>query len=172
MRMANRFVGTLGRNLLESGKSRRHYHPYQRTFFHRQNSHHYYHEYSTLTSSAWSPNNPHCSHPYRQGDDETSQQQRQRQKFQLVQYQQQRQFLIPLVFVGVGVAGAWVLYRKSQGKPMASDKALEAQEKYKQQMQDLQQRQTTFTTQHQKTAADNNNSDESQKTKDGKDDKT
>lgn len=66
------------------------------------------------------------------------------------QHQQERKFLVPAVGVGVLLALGWVAYRKSQGKPVASDKALSAQEAYKKGMEEIQQRNKEHASQMQK----------------------
>jgi len=48
---------------------------------------------------------------------------------------------LPEMILAVIVGGGWFVYRTSQGKPLTPDEALEAQEAYRQQQEQLAQRQ-------------------------------
>ena len=123
-----------------TGNDDDHRHPAHPFKFHRR---YQYQTYSTLTSSPplwWPIDQHHYRRTTTSRNNSRSENhhffQHQLQSYQY-QHQQRRTFLIPLVFVGVGAAGAWVLYRKSQGKPVASDNALAAQQAYQKQQEEL-----------------------------------
>ena len=60
--------------------------------------------------------------------------------------QQKRTYLplIPALTVGALALGGWVAYRKSQGRPVAPDQALEAQEAYRKEQERLKKQQNQY----------------------------
>lgn len=56
---------------------------------------------------------------------------------------------LPEIIVGVGLGAGWVVYRKTQGKPLTPDQAMASQAAYQKMEQDLQQRNAKYHQQQQ-----------------------
>ncbi|CAJ1953589.1 unnamed protein product [Cylindrotheca closterium] len=90
-------------------------------------------------STAWSSVTPSCSSRREDEEDGVSQ----RRTYHTTTPSSIAPFL-PEIIIGGGIIGGWAIHRISQGKPLTPDEALEAQELYRRQEEDLRRRQQEY----------------------------